>query len=555
MVDRDNIKVLLLNGSPYTKEADTLNTQLFLLPHTGNNRSLLNEPEFAEQAWQVNTPEEFVSLPVVSQLTTSHVARYYGQKDEQGTFIQYGEAKCYVPTSRLHSIEFPLDADVDLTPAITSGLFRLNSRHLLGKDKDSIERLVKIAWASSRLAIRTLLERILDTPGGSNAFKLKAKSNFLFTLEERRKVLEPLVQQLRQETYSTDIKLAILLRLLQKHKTVGEKVVIFCERRATVVYLASALSALLPNLNVAATLREETLDSFGMKETRKLEKLMKQFAPVAHQSGEKDRSRPDVLISMGANGEDVMMQDASVVIYYDIDWTPIDPIQRASRSIRLQEPRTLHLYTFVPTLATGTDLASDLMGIQQHGENRIIHPDESQRLEDLPTQTPDRTQGRGISGIASHVRIRSGQVDLTDLADVEISPYYQHKVKLQQHRQYAKRVASDIISAKTYPASHPTVYVLLKQGNRYRGIVYNTVIGQLREFNPLTLLDLITCHPDTPIANVNVDYIDALADECVQAWCEQEKINPDEVSRECTLYLKPEQHPNNIEELLYSHQK
>jgi hypothetical protein len=35
--------------------------------------------------------------------------------------------------------------------------------------------------------------------------------------------------------------------------------------------------------------------------------------------------------------------------------------------------------------------------------------------------------------LASQVTIRSGELNLEDLADFDISPYYQHTAQLQQH--------------------------------------------------------------------------------------------------------------------------
>jgi hypothetical protein len=107
LIEKGNLKVLLLSGSPYAKDADNINNQLFLLPHTGENRSLLMEPQFADRAWSIEATSDFVQLPVASQLTTPHVSRYYAQMDEEGSYILYGKEKRYIPKVHCIALNFP----------------------------------------------------------------------------------------------------------------------------------------------------------------------------------------------------------------------------------------------------------------------------------------------------------------------------------------------------------------------------------------------------------------------------------------------------------------
>jgi hypothetical protein len=80
------------------------------------------------------------------------------------------------------------------------------------------------------------------------------------------------------------------------------------------------------------------------------------------------------------------------------------------------------------------------------------------------------------------------------------------------------------MSAKTYAAASPAVYVLLKYQEQYHGLIYEPETGCLREPNPVKLLDLITCSPNTPTAVVEIDLVDALAETCIKTWCEQEGL-------------------------------
>lgn len=547
LFQKSNIKRLLLTGSPYAKNIDNINNQLYLLPHTSEPRALF--PEFVdnERSWFINEADEFIHLKVASQLTTPHVAKYYGQTDSEGIYINFGEEKRYIPKVRLHSINFPLSLETEITAAIVNGYFALNSRKPMFRK--CIEKLVKVAWASSPWAIRGVLERVIDTPGGTNKYDFK-KLQFVVTRYERQQILAPIIDRLKGENFESDIKLKALCRILQTLQPRTEKALVFCERRATVVYLKQALTELMPLLRVAVTINKME-DDYQMKETKEIEKLIKQFAPVANDGVVKDEENYDVFISTDAHGVGVNMQDASVVINYDIDWTPIGPVQRAGRILRFwHSPRTVEVYTFVPTLTDKTTLQYDLLGVMRRWENLIARHGESRKFTDLPVLTAGNTQEINMSDVASKVTIRSGQLDLEDLADLDISPYYQHTAKLQLNRDYAKSIPSDIISAKTYGENTPSIYVLLNYDSKYHGLVYNPKTKQLREPDIVKLLELISCSENTEIAFVDFEQVEQLSDACIQAWCEQEGINPEEVVRECALYLKPEGEGDNVNDWL-----
>jgi hypothetical protein len=186
LIKKGNLKVLLLTGSPYAKDIENINNQLYLLPHTWKNQShgldyfLEFLPEckalFAKErkdinAWRVENIDEFINLSVVSQLTTPHVAKYYGQKEQEETYINFGDEKRYVPNVILHSIKFPLILQSELTEALIGGYFNLNSNNPMFKDL--FNRWVKISWASSPLSLQGILESIADTPGGKKSYQLK----------------------------------------------------------------------------------------------------------------------------------------------------------------------------------------------------------------------------------------------------------------------------------------------------------------------------------------------------------------------------------------------
>lgn len=320
-----------------------------------------------------------------------YVAKYYGQQEWQDIYIKFGESCHYIPKVILHTLTFPLIFATELTDAILNGCFDLDSRNSMLREV--IKRIVKIAWVSSPLSLQGVLEKVIDTPGGSNAYGLE-KLQFTWNRQQRQSALEPLISKSKKLPESSDIKLQALSSILQKAQTKSQKVIIFCERHATVVYLYNSLKKLLPSLQVTATI-ESNKDSqkLEMKETKEIEKLIKQFAPIANAAEEESEETYDVFISTDAHGVGVNMQDASIVINYDIDWTPIGPTQRAGRILRFWHlPRTIEIYAFVPTLTSPTNLQYDLVEIQKRWKNLIVRHQESKKLIDLPVLTSDDTQ-------------------------------------------------------------------------------------------------------------------------------------------------------------------
>ncbi|MDF0556428.1 C-terminal helicase domain-containing protein [Kamptonema sp. UHCC 0994] len=545
---KENLKVLLLTGSPYARDIENINNQLFLLPHTAESHALLPDYVDDARAWKVTNASEFVQLPVASQLTTPHVAKYYGQQEGQDIYIKFGENSRYIPKVKLHTIIFPLIFDTELTDAILNGCFDVNSRNPMFREV--FKRAVKIAWASSPLSLQGVLERVSDTPGGSNAYELD-KLQFTWSRQQRQSVLKPLIDQLKKFDESSDVKLQALSSIIQKAQTNSQKIIIFCERHATVVYLRNSLKKLLPSLQITATI-ESNNDSqkLEMKETKEIEKLIKQFAPIANAAEGEYEETYDVFISTDAHGVGVNMQDASIAINYDIDWTPIGPTQRAGRILRFWHlPRTIEVYAFVPTLTSQTNLQYDLVEIQKRWKNLMVRHQESSKLIDLPVLTIDPTQEINLTEMASRTTIQSGELNLEALADADISPYYQHTAQLQLNRRYAEGIADDIVSAKTYSGETHSVYILLLHNKEYYGVFYNPLKLELREPNIVNILDVIACHEETEIANVDYDEVEKLSHSCIQAWCEKHNAKWEDVERICVLYLKPEKVGDDLADL------
>ncbi|MEL7591656.1 MAG: helicase-related protein, partial [Anaerolineaceae bacterium] len=161
-----------------------------------------------------------------------------------------------------------------------------------------------------------------------------------------------LVQRLDDEQ-KRDAKLAEVKRLLSEDLR-GRKVLLFSYYRDTARYVYEAI--------VGDPAWQESWSSppvieviHGETDPHRRENLVKRFAPKANTT--EDNPPPiseadpeiDILISTDVLSEGQNLQDAGVIINYDLHWTPIRMIQRAGRIDRLgTEFDTLHVFNCFP---------------------------------------------------------------------------------------------------------------------------------------------------------------------------------------------------------------
>lgn len=553
----DKVKVLLLSGSPYATEIDNLNTQLHLLPHTKQSTALFPEFDDEGKIWQINESSEFIELPVVHKLTTPHVAKYYNESDRQvEPYITFGDSRRYFPDVTLHNMYSPLLFESQISDLIERGYFDLDTTQIY---RTNIAFQVKLSWASSPLALIETLERVIDTPGGQKEFDFaeRKKSEFAIDKSERRRVLKPIVKQLKALSYLDDPKFKHLMYVVDRFCP-REKVIIFCERKSTVYYLEQALESLLPELRVYSTVKApkvvKGVNSYDLKQIREVQGAIADFAPVANDAVNKSKKTYDVFIGTDAYGVGVNMQDACVVVNYDIAWTPIEPTQRAGRILRFwHEPRKVHIYTLVPTLREQNRVSSELLAKTQRWKNLLDRHGVSRQLIDLPVLTQRTSRNLDLAQWAGENDgfIESGSLALANEAeDRWVSSYYLHTRKLHAHREYVANLDRDLVSALVYRGKKPMLYLLVKHHSQYHFLLYDLASKRVTTPQPEALLNLIECTADTETAVVDPHEIEAKSDDCLKIWCKRHGYLVDEVMRECTLYLQPDTSDQNLTSLL-----
>ncbi len=525
LVQKSDCKVLLLTGSPYSKSIDNLNDQLLLLPHTQQDTL----------KWEVEDVENFRESFVVSQLTTPHVAKEYGEKENDGSIsLTFGNQKRYIPSVTLHRVDVPLFLENEVAQIVKGDLLTIVDPPT---STNNVKTQVQISCASSPEALCQTLKKVICTPGDKDPYDM----TFLVSQSERKEKLTPLINRIEQINSQQDIKLLALKKLLEKLNLKKEKTIIFCERHATVVYLVRILSELVSQAKIFGTIQEEN-GVYSTKSDNIIQDAIKEFAPVANKVDEELKDTYNVFISTDAYGVGINLQDAPVAMNYDLSWTPIEPTQRAGRILRPWiEPRTVEIYSFVPVVNNNS------LGIlNKRWKNLVGHHSESKKILDLPVISVEKKQViENLSDIASKITIQSGKLDLDALASEPISSSYlkQHVSTLYSNRDEARQIKGEIVSSKIYPGSKILIYVLLKYKEKYHWAVYYPGTKKMRagieKISQEQLLDWLKCQPDTNNAFVDFNIIEPLGNECIKIWCNKNKVNPDNLIRECTVYLKP----------------
>lgn len=158
-------------------------------------------------------------------------------------------------------------------------------------------------------------------------------------LQEDSAVIEGLLARFGEWDHERDSKIDALLALLTETHS-SEKVLVFSEYKDTVDYVTAALRArgLTDIEGVSGATTDPT-------------KVARRFAPVSNRrlQGRLLEDELRVLVTTDVLSEGQNLQDAHIVVNYDLPWAIIRLIQRAGRVDRVgQESPEVLVYSFLP---------------------------------------------------------------------------------------------------------------------------------------------------------------------------------------------------------------
>jgi helicase-like protein/SNF2 domain-containing protein len=215
----------------------------------------------------------------------------------------------------------------------------------------TLRSLVSGQETDLQLPLESILTDTLPRECDANALRA--------ALQADRELLRECLRMLRQPSSQPDPKLAALRTALDAQTC---RALVFTQYRDTAIYLWKQLSR-----HVRTGLVHGAEARLG-KERAARSTVIGYFAPAANGiRPPPDRLRLDVLITTDVLAEGLNLQDANVVVNYDIPWNPVTLMQRIGRLDRLGSPHAaVQTFYFVPD--RGLD---ELLGLMDRVERKL----------------------------------------------------------------------------------------------------------------------------------------------------------------------------------------
>lgn len=597
-------KIILLTATPYGTQKQNINSLLRMLPPKSPPtrkppRHLFEQEEGTENArptashWSVAHIDKTAQREVVIVLGMLHVlqmARDRGDSEPDGRlFIAMRDgSKKYLPRQiRLHRVAYPVFLQEQMEGAYSARVFdaQVISYSRWNEEKSDVEpgaansweNNTLRAWLSSPRELKRVLQICYNAPDPApnsetesqmkiaydlaepesepsemTAYTTHCDVKFTQTQAKRQRVLKAILETIEADDVTQDSKIAILINLLEAHRSKGEKAIIFVRRHATAIYLEEKLTEWLEQLRCGCTITyQENGETYKLKSNRQRLRLIRNFAPEANmRKGGRlpaEQDQLDVLICTDADGIGQNLQDATVVINYDLPLTADELFQRAGRVLRPTPgcDREIDTYTFVPDVTNShTDASVAINNVvnslfeRQNQANDII---DCGRI--LPSTTDPNPVIMSLASASDLDNIPTRYRPIEDELQQGPNSASRHISNFEKYEVQTSQVKDKIIvSAKKAAVRQPSVCVFIEGRYGIEPVLFNLKKNQIEARSREEILDLLECPNDTDKDTVSAKVVEAAALKAFDAWLEQksedERLFPYE--RVCTVYLRPE---------------
>ncbi len=283
----------------------------------------------------------------------------------------------------------------------------------------------------------------------------------------------------------TDSKLQALISLAsQKHKT--DKVLVFSQFSDSVNYLSHQLATAGIKRVAAATGDSENVTDLAYR-----------FSPQSNKKTIAPDHELRVLVATDVLSEGQNLQDAFIIVNYDLPWTIIRLIQRAGRVDRIgQKSDKILCYSFLP--ADGIETIINLRAkvrARLHANSEVVGTDESFFDDDKHNKI-----------VADLYNEKAGLLDGEEDSEVDLVSYaYQIWQDAITTNPSLKKTIEDmpnvVYTAKQHDAVEPSTQgalVYLKNASGTDSLAWVDAKGQRVTDSPFKILKAAECHPATP---------------------------------------------------------
>ncbi len=313
--------------------------------------------------------------------------------------------------------------------------------------------------------------------------------------------IEEMLERFGRWDQASDGKIDTLAQLvLERHA--DEKVLVFTEYTDTAAYVVRALE--LRGAQDVAMVTGQTGNATG---------LARRFSPGSHPLGLDEHEKElRVLISTDVLSEGQNLQDARIVVNYDLPWAIVKLVQRAGRVDRIgQAAERVVLYTLLPAASVEEEIDLRSRIRDRLEENaRLLGSDERFLGDDREREV--------VAGLFDeHSEWDLGGVDEVDPVSMA---YEIWRTAEQDHPELAQRVENmpNVVYATLDSAPNgkgtpdsPGVIVHSQTvtGSDAFAVVHRS--GDARTITPQEALRMAECEPDTPPQPALTDHHDLVA--------------------------------------------
>ncbi|PJJ59476.1 helicase-related protein [Hymenobacter chitinivorans] len=572
-IQQQGLHVLLLTATVYGTDFGNLKSLLHMLPL---------QPKSAAQPgteWEARTAAQFAMLPIVTVFGIPHVlqlARERGDVDElERVYVEFNKQRCYLPPElHLYAPRYQLPCETAMQRALDEERFA-STKHVLHAYFSEQMRLEKgttnslfndaiEAWLSSPWALAQNLARNLATPGQrdpvpDNLPDAEAPRPYGYALKQKQstryQVLAPLLDQCTQESYTHNHKFGLLRTIVQRAcldytgPSTG-KVLVFVNRWATAIYLVKGLAYIFgANLRVASTVIELANGTAELLLSSKRNKILRDFAPVAHKRPAGSGFDYHVLICTDADGKGVNLQDADTLVHYDLPTAADELYQRVGRLLRLtpNPNRRISIYTLEPALGYANQ--GELLTVASKSQQKIATLlNRLQRRHDH-SQSIMATSVRGRQEYTQEPLENASVIMTVDLmtdptfieaTDAPAQAELRHLSVLSRYRDIANNLPENgLHSARAYQGSQARIIVLLLVAGHYNLFRYNLKLEKLEKPTEEEMLEQLACEVDTERVALPTSLVENSANVAIQVWCSMNGLPLEGAIKVCALYLDP----------------
>lgn len=550
-VQKQSAQLLMLTATPFSRGVDDVNRQLHLLPETPHaSRQQLFE---YKTHWSVEHTADLPELPPCAVLTTPSVVSHFSEQDAHGErFVVFsgGERRYFPRRLKFHTEVYDNPLGDLLVELLTSRLLDQQQAETpqpglwdgedwqttSGRRAGFFNAEVMRQFCSSPTQVAVLFDKLRQS-GGFQKMRFARQKELTRFVQQHRAFIDGCQEP------ETDQKLRRILDIVRI--ATPEKIVIFCHYVETAKALAQAIN------EHAAGVRAETT---AERDIETVDHLLRGFAPVANDVllEERDTQGIQVLVATGTLAEGYNLQDASIIINYDLPWTVLVLAQRMGRVLRpWHEPREITIYNFIPSTMNDTRLH-----MAMNWQQRLMERNQQHRsFADIPVLMEAKQQvgeeGLEMAALAQQLQVFDQDIQL-DLD--ETMRFIQSAEKLStssflddlalltdEDRVRVAALPSGFRSARLTSAA-TRLFVLFRQQRRYYAVLFDAT-GKVVQSNEErdAIMNIIRCERDEPLAPPSTypddDSYDRWLDNARLSWVEMHKLKVHDAEIVCSLAL------------------